>query len=87
MRRPSGVGSSRVCRHTGFPGRASCLLEIYVASVVAMRANRALMLAEVEGSPRHAEVSRLYRREAAMVVKLAEQLRWGPRDDRTKCAR
>src|SRR5262245_64632913 len=49
-----------------------------------MRTWRAVMLAKVEGSPRHKEASRLYRREAAMVVKLGKLLRLGPRHDRTK---
>ncbi len=46
--------------------------------------HRALMLAEPEGSAIHAEASKLYRREADMVVKLGKTLRLGPRHDRTK---
>jgi hypothetical protein len=65
-------------------GRAYALLEIYCTSVVAMRAHRGLMLAEVEGSPIHVEASKFYRREADMVVKLSKTLRLGPRHDRTK---
>jgi hypothetical protein len=66
------------------PAGAYPLLEIFVASVINMRACRALMLAEVEGSPRHVQAARLYRDEARTVLRLAKTLRLGPRHDRTK---
>jgi hypothetical protein len=59
-------------------------LEIYCTSVVAMRRTQVIMAASPEGSPRYEETARLYRREAAMVVKLGKVLRIGPRHDRTK---
>ena len=65
------------------PAAAYPLLEIYVAAVINMRACRAVALAEVEGSPRHHAASRLYRAEAAVVLRLAKTLRLGPRFDRT----
>jgi phage terminase small subunit len=67
-----------------FPGASYVLLEIYCASIVNMRACRAVMMAEVEGSPRHHAAGKLYRAESAVVIKLAKLLRLGPRHDRTK---
>src|SRR5262245_52346836 len=67
-----------------FPGASYVLLEVFVAATVAMRTWRAVMLAAAEGSPHHEEAAGLYRREAAMVVKLGKILRLGPRHDRTK---
>ena len=66
------------------PPGAYVLLEVFCCSVVAMRSHRALMLAEPEGSPCYVEASKLYRAEAATVLRLAKTLRLGPRHDRTK---
>jgi hypothetical protein len=67
-----------------FPGASFVLLEIYCASVVSMRTSRAVMAAEVEGTKIHQQASRLYRAEAATVLRLAKTLRLGPRHDRTR---
>jgi hypothetical protein len=66
------------------PAGSLPMLEVYCRSVCGMRTTAAVMNAEVEGSPAHSAASRLYRQEAAMVVKTGKLLRLGPRFDRTK---
>jgi hypothetical protein len=65
------------------PPPAFTHLEIYCSAVVNMRACRAVMLAAPQGSPRYETAASLYRREAALVVRLGKWLRLGPRHDRT----